>query len=112
MAVLGKSVILGAVVAAAVLLVCPPCFVASKGRLPEAEASIETAAVASRQPAGSEATEATMKLQDEIESNSAFRVGSAALSVLAALLVALAPAADAKAARTGSRIGSSAPSRQ
>merc|ERR550519_2861438 len=44
--------------------------------------------------------------------NSAFRIGSAAISVLAALLVALAPAADAQAARTGGRIGSSAPSRQ
>mmetsp|Transcript_8491 Transcript_8491/g.27061 ORF Transcript_8491/g.27061 Transcript_8491/m.27061 type:complete len:223 (+) Transcript_8491:64-732(+) len=40
------------------------------------------------------------------------RLASAAVSLLAALLVALAPVAEAQAARTGGRIGSSAPSQR
>jgi len=40
-----------------------------------------------------------------------FRLGSAVVSLLAALMVALAPVTEAHAARTGGRIGSSAPSR-
>mmetsp|Transcript_148292 Transcript_148292/g.413025 ORF Transcript_148292/g.413025 Transcript_148292/m.413025 type:complete len:222 (+) Transcript_148292:62-727(+) len=43
---------------------------------------------------------------------SSFRVGSAIVSLLAALLVALMPVAEAQAARTGGRIGSSAPSKR
>jgi hypothetical protein len=109
MAVRSKLAILGGCVAATVLLVGPPCFVASTGRLSAALSNLEAGTVTPMQPVGSKAT---IRLQDEVEPSSAFRVGSAVVSVLAALLVALAPAAEAQAARTGGRIGSSAPSRQ
>jgi len=109
MAVNSKSTILGAFVVAALLLVGPSCFVASKGRLSAAPSSINAAAVAPVPLAGSEAS---IQMQDDTEPNSFFHVGRVALSMLAALLVALAPVAEVQAAKTGGRIGSSAPSRQ
>jgi len=109
MAVRNKLAVLGVLVIAAVVFVGPPCFVASKGRPSAAPSSLHAAAFSPVQP---ESSEAAMYLRNGADPNSCFRVGSAALSVLAALLVALAPAADAQAAKTGGRIGSSAPSRQ
>merc|ERR1719507_1495041 len=109
MAVRSKLAILGRCAAATVLLVGPPCFVASTGRLSAALSNLEAGTVTPMQPVGSKAT---IQLQDEVEPSSAFRIGNAVLSMLAAMLVALAPAAEAQAARSGGRIGSSAPSRQ
>lgn len=49
---------------------------------------------------------------EEPDASQPMRLGGAVLSFFAAILVALAPVAEAQAARTGGRIGSSAPSKK
>jgi len=52
------------------------------------------------------------ELVEEIESPSPLRLGGACLSILAALVVTFVPISEAQAAKSGGRIGGSAPSRR
>mmetsp|Transcript_39472 Transcript_39472/g.85951 ORF Transcript_39472/g.85951 Transcript_39472/m.85951 type:complete len:227 (+) Transcript_39472:86-766(+) len=52
------------------------------------------------------------ELAEEVESPSPLRLGGACLSILAALVVTFAPISEAQAAKSGGRIGGSAPSRK